>query len=109
MKKTIIATILSLGLGFGVGYMYMNHATSETITGHEQTIKKLNNDISRLNIAIEIKDGDYQDLYEENRRLFEDRNAGVLFGIQLCKKMKDTRACLMELGLKTNTPVDFKD
>lgn len=109
MKKIIIATIVSLGLGFGAGYAYMNHTTSEIITGHEQTIKKLNNDISRLNIAVEVKDEDYQALYEENRRLFDERNAGVLFGIQQCKKMDNTRACLMELGLKTNTPVDFKD
>ncbi|EHH7668516.1 hypothetical protein J8002_001879 [Salmonella enterica] len=112
MTKTIIATVLSLGLGFGAGYAYMNTTIEEqnkTIAGHEQTIKKLNNDISRLNIAVEIKDEDYQALYEENRRLFDERNAGVLFGIQQCKKSQNTRACLMELGLKTNTPVDFKD
>lgn len=112
MTKTIIATILSLGLGFGAGYAYMNKTIEEqnkTIAGHEQTIKKLNNDISRLNIAIKIKDEDYQALSEENSRLFQDRNAGVLFGIQLCQKMKDTRACLLELGVKTRSPMDFKD
>ncbi|EIC3047306.1 hypothetical protein LAB19_001640 [Salmonella enterica subsp. enterica serovar Manhattan] len=108
MKKIIIASILSIGLGFGAGYAYMNHEASKIITGHEQTIKKLNNDNRRLNMAIEVKDEDYQALYAENRRLFEDRNAGVLFGIEACKKMKDTRSCLMELGIKTRSPIDFK-
>ncbi|EJJ0783304.1 hypothetical protein NIN12_000005 [Salmonella enterica] len=105
MKKIIIAVIVSLGLGVGATYAVMN----KTITEQAKTISTLNTEIDQLNTAVELKDSEYQELSAENKRLFEDRNAGVLFGMNLCKQVKDSRSCLMELAIKTNSQVDFKE
>ncbi|EIK6237380.1 hypothetical protein OGT86_000301 [Salmonella enterica] len=105
MKKIIIAVIVSLGLGVGATYAVMN----KTITEQAKTISTLNTEIDHLNNAVELKEMEYQELSAENKRLFEDRNAGVLFGMKLCKKMKDERSCLMELGIKTRSTIDFKE
>ncbi|MDM78551.1 hypothetical protein EB944_15010 [Salmonella enterica] len=105
MKKIIIAVIVSLGLGVGATYAVMN----KTITEQAKTISTLNTEIDQLNNTVELKEMEYQDMKAENDRLFTDRNAGVLFGIKLCKKMKDERSCLMELGIKTRSTIDFKE
>lgn len=109
MTKTIIATILSLGLGFGAGYAYMNHTNNVIIEEQNKKIKQLKIDLGDALIDKQWYVDRNKDLIEENSRLFQDRNAGVIFGIQLCKKMKDTRACLLELGVKTRSPMDFHD
>ncbi|EME0745943.1 hypothetical protein VXJ73_001176 [Salmonella enterica] len=104
MKKIIIAVIVSLGLGVGATYAVMN----KTITEQAKTISTLNTEVDQLNNTVELKEMEYQDMKAENDRLFTDRNAGVLFGMNLCKQVKDTRSCLMELAIKTNSQVDFK-
>lgn len=103
--KTFYAAIVSLVIGFGAGYVVNNQTT---VKEQAKTISTLNTEIDQLNTAVELKDSEYQELSAENKRLFEDRNAGVLFGMQLCKQMKDSRSCLMELAIKTNSQVDFK-
>ncbi|EIQ8612471.1 hypothetical protein LJE78_002087 [Salmonella enterica] len=103
--KTFYAAIVSLVIGFGAGYVVNNQTT---VKEQAKTISTLNTEIDQLNTAVELKDSEYQELSAENKRLFEDRNAGVLFGMNLCKQMKDSRSCLMELAIKTNSQVDFK-
>ncbi|EAT8909037.1 hypothetical protein C7048_06160 [Salmonella enterica] len=103
--KTFYAAIVSLVIGFGAGYVVNNQTT---VKEQAKTISTLNTEIDQLNTAVELKDSEYQELSAENKRLFEDRNAGVLFGMNLCKQVKDTRSCLMELAIKTNSQVDFK-
>ncbi|EDH6260719.1 hypothetical protein CB337_22075 [Salmonella enterica subsp. enterica serovar Agbeni] len=109
MKKIIIATIVSLGLGFGAGYAYLDQTTSKTIEEQSKTISDLKVELGHLTEQRIWNDERYQELYAERQRLFDERNAGIIFASRLCKKMGDSRTCLMELGLKTNTPVDFKD
>lgn len=104
--KTFYAAIVSLVIGFGAGYVVNNQTT---VKEQAKTISTLNTEIDQLNTAVELKDSEYQELSVENKRLFEDRNAGVLFGMKLCKKMKDERSCLMELGIKTRSTIDFKE
>ncbi|ECS0152314.1 hypothetical protein I3Y54_001819 [Salmonella enterica] len=103
--KTFFAAIASLVIGFGAAYAVINQTT---VKEQAKTISTLNTEIDQLNTAVELKDSEYQELSAENKRLFEDRNAGVLFGMNLCKQVKDTRSCLMELAIKTNSQVDFK-
>lgn len=103
--KTFYAAIVSLVIGFGAGYVVNNQTT---VKEQAKTISTLNTEIDQLNTAVELKESEYQELSAENKRLFEDRNAGVLFGMNLCKQVKDTRSCLMELAIKTNSQVDFK-
>ncbi|ENK9858680.1 hypothetical protein AB4G10_003921 [Salmonella enterica] len=104
--KTFYAAIVSLVIGFGAGYVVNNQTT---VKEQAKTISTLNTEIDQLNTAVELKDSEYQELSAENKRLFEDRNAGVLFGMNLCKQMKDSRSCLMELGIKTRSTIDFKE
>ncbi|ECX0160833.1 hypothetical protein AHT88_17780 [Salmonella enterica subsp. enterica serovar Muenchen] len=110
--KTFYAAIASLVIGFGAAYAVINHTTvkeqAETISTMNTQIVKLNNEIKELNNEIELKTIENQELNAKNKRLSEDRNAGVLFGIQLCKQMKDERSCLLELGVRTRSPMDFK-
>ncbi len=104
--KTFYAAIVSLVIGFGAGYVVNNQTT---VKEQAKTISTLNTEIDQLNTAVELKDSEYQELSAENKRLFEDRNAGVLFGMNLCKQVKDSRSCLMELGIKTRSTIDFKE
>ncbi|EMW0060120.1 hypothetical protein ABIV32_001532 [Salmonella enterica subsp. enterica] len=104
MKKIIIATVVSLGLGFGACYAYLN----KTITNQAETIATLTKEVDSLNSSVDLKESEYQEAYADKQRYQNERNAAVLFGMQLCKKMKDSRSCLMELAIKTNSTVDFK-
>ncbi|EHI3273315.1 hypothetical protein J9089_003236 [Salmonella enterica] len=103
--KNIIAAIVSLAIGFGACYAFMD----KTITTQAETIATLTQEVDELNNVVAIKESEYKEVYADKQRYFDERNAGVLFGMQLCKKMKDTRSCLMELAIKTNSTVDFKD
>lgn len=103
--KTFFAAIASLVIGFGAGYAVIN----QTIVKEQaEAIVTLNQEVDSLNNLIALRENELKELSADNKRLFEDRNAGVLFGMQLCKHMKDSRSCLMELGLKTRSTVDFK-
>ncbi|EAP9917990.1 hypothetical protein LQI10_000089 [Salmonella enterica] len=103
--KTFFAAIASLVIGFGAGYAVINQTT---VKEQAETIVTLTQEVDSLNNLVALRESELKELSADNKRLFEDRNAGVLFGMQLCKQMKDSRSCLMELGLKTRSTVDFK-
>ncbi|HGA5125588.1 TPA: hypothetical protein ACISXB_004084 [Salmonella enterica subsp. enterica serovar Javiana] len=103
--KNIIAAIVSLAIGFGACYAFMD----KTITAQAETIATLTQEVDELNNVVAIKESEYKEVYADKQRYLDGKNQAVLFGINMCKKLKESRSCLMELGLKTNTPVDFKD
>ncbi|EIV1120742.1 hypothetical protein AB0253_002884 [Salmonella enterica] len=103
--KTFFAAIASLVIGFGAAYAVINQTT---VKEQAETIVTLTQEVDSLNNLVALRESELKELSADNKRLFEDRNAGVLFGMQLCKQMKDPRSCLMELGLKTRSTVDFK-
>lgn len=113
MKKTIAAIIVSVCVGgfggFVCGYDYSD-------TQHQKTIQSTNTTINNLNQEVDVLKDDvngitrmYKDAMSEKSLILKDKNNLVIYGIELCKKMKDERNCLMELALRGNAPFDFKD
>ncbi|ECW0786365.1 hypothetical protein F3Q20_02460 [Salmonella enterica subsp. enterica] len=109
MKKIIIATVLSLGLGFGVGYGVMNHKATETNNTLWVEVQRLEKNLEEYTTANKEYSREFKALKEENKRLLDGKNGAVMFGVKLCKTMKEQRECLMELALKSNSPFDIKD
>lgn len=104
--KTFFAAIASLVIGFGAAYAVINQTT---VKEQAETIVTLTQEVDSLTNTVNVRENELRELQATNDKLFEDRNAGVLFGMQLCKQMKDSRSCLMELAIKTNSQVDFKE
>ncbi|HAX2909432.1 TPA: hypothetical protein JWI84_003069 [Escherichia coli] len=113
MKKTIAAIVVSVCVGavggFACGYDYSDTKHQETITTTNTTINNLNKEIDTLKDDVNGITRMYKDVMAEKSQYQQDKNNLVIYGIGLCKKMKDERGCLMELALKGNAPFDFKD
>ncbi|ELY4895587.1 hypothetical protein SM618_004637 [Salmonella enterica] len=103
--KTFFAAIASLVIGFGAGCVVINQTT---VKAQQEYVATLTTEIDNLTNTVTVRENELKEMQETNSRLFKDRNAGVLFGMNLCKQVKDTRSCLMELAIKTNSQVDFK-
>lgn len=104
--KTFYAAIASLVIGFGAAYAVINQTT---VKAQQEYIATLTTEVDSLTNTVNVRENELRELQATNDKLFKDRNAGVLFGMQLCKQMKDSRSCLMELAIKTNSQVDFKE
>ncbi|EER5832839.1 hypothetical protein HKE85_003050 [Escherichia coli] len=113
MKKTIYAIIVSVCVGgiggFACGYDYSDTQHQETIRSTKAEIKDLNQEISQLENALSLKDSEYSEVYAEKQKYWKEKDNLVVYGMKLCKSMKDERSCLMELALKGNVTIDFKD
>ena len=72
-------------------------------------LKDLNQEISQLENALSLKDSEYSEVYAEKQKYWKEKDNLVVYGMKLCKSMKDERSCLMELALKGNVTIDFKD
>ncbi|CAD5752452.1 Uncharacterised protein [Escherichia coli] len=106
MKKTIAAIIVSVCVG-AVGGFVCGYDYSESL--QQTKIASLNHEISQLENAISLKDSEYNEVYAEKQKYWKEKDNLVVYGIKLCKSMKDERSCLMELAIKGNLQVDFKD
>ncbi|EJJ4258220.1 hypothetical protein NI437_000005 [Salmonella enterica] len=109
MKKTILAVIASLVIGFGAGYGIMHYQSHKTFQEQSVIFGEMSDEIKRLEGEIEKANTEYQKVYDDKQRYLTDKNNTVMFAVKLCKVMKEQRDCLMELALQSRSPYDIKD
>lgn len=103
--KTVLIAIIVAYLSYCIGY----NERAPLIQAQSNAIIKLNDVVKEKQEKYDNLLNEYDDTHSKYRKAQGERNEAVLFAMNLCKKMEEKKQCLMELAIKTNSKVDFKD